>query len=244
MLLIINSGMKAAIPNALTLSNLFFGAVAALCLIYGQLEAAIWLVGAAVLADFMDGALARWLKVSSPLGRELDSLADVVSFGVVPGIIFYGLIAAASTDGSWPSELNVAGLPAFALSAFAALRLGRFNLDERQHSDFIGLPTPALTLFSIGLLFWFQEKTMPELLQAPVLYAVVALLSWLMNAELPMFSFKFKNLRWKGNEIKYIFAVLSLLLLLVFKSQAVAGIVILYIGISASLIFVKGKKRI
>lgn len=85
---------------------------------------------------------------------------------------------------------------------------------------------------------------MPELLQAPVLYAVVALLSWLMNAELPMFSFKFKNLRWKGNEIKYIFAVLSLLLLLVFKSQAVAGIVILYIGISASLIFVKGKKRI
>lgn len=236
--------MKAAIPNALTLTNLFFGAVAILCLIYGHLEAAIWLVGVAVLADFLDGAVARWLHVSSPLGRELDSLADVVSFGLFPGVIFYGLIAAASTDGSWPSQLTIVGLPAFVLSAFAAFRLGQFNLDERQHSSFIGLPTPAMTLLSVGLLIWFQEKIYPALFYPPVLYAVIALLAWLMNANIPMFSFKFKSFRWKGNEIKYIFAAISVMLLVVLKSIAIAWIVLLYIGFSVSLIFFKGKRSI
>lgn len=234
--------MKAAIPNALTLCNLVCGAIAVLGLIYGDLDLVVWLVGIGILADFLDGAVARWLKVSSPLGRELDSLADVVSFGVVPGVIFYGLIATSLTGEQWPQSLYVPALPAFLLSAFAALRLAKFNLDERQSEGFIGLPTPSVTIFTIGLLLLYRTNMLGVLLNPWVLYLILALLSWLMHANLPMFSLKFKSFQWEGNEIKYIFVVTSAVLLFALKGMAIALLIVVYICLSAGLYLYKQKK--
>lgn len=233
--------MKAAFPNALTLGNLVFGAIAFLCLSYGQSELAVWLVGASLLADFFDGALARRWGVSSPLGKELDSLADVVSFGMVPGMIFYGLISASLSQGVWPEGLYIHALPAFVLSAFAALRLGKFNLDERQQDGFIGLPTPSVTLFSVGLLLSYEKGILGIWFNPWVLYALLALLCWLMHAPIPMFSLKFKSTGWVGNEIKYIFVGISLALLFLFKGIAFAGIILIYVCLSVGLYLWKRK---
>ena len=233
--------MKAAFPNALTLGNLVSGAIAFLCLSYGQSHLAVWLVGISVLADFLDGALARRLGVSSPLGKELDSLADVVSFGIVPGMIFYGLISASLSGGEWPQGLQIQALPAFLLSAFAALRLGKFNLDERQQHGFIGLPTPSVTLFSVGLLLSYEKGILELWFNPWVLYALVALLSWLMHAPIPMFSLKFKSGGWAGNEIKYIFVGASLALLFLFQGVAFAGIILMYVCLSVGLYLWKRK---
>lgn len=240
----LTKGMKAAFPNALTLGNLISGAIAFLCLSYGQSDLAVWLVGVSLLADFFDGALARRLGVSSPLGKELDSLADVVSFGIVPGMIFYGLISASLSRGAWPEGLHIHALPAFVLSAFAALRLGKFNLDERQQHGFIGLPTPSVTLFSVGLLLAYEKGILEAWFNPWVLYALVAVLCWLMHAPVPMFSLKFKSAGWVGNEIKYIFVLVSLVLLFLFKGVAFAGIISMYVGLSVGLYLWKRKNSI
>lgn len=234
--------MKQQLPNALTLTNLFCGSLAVLNLVYGRLEWVAGLVMLAALADLLDGLVARALGVTSPMGKELDSLADMVSFGLVPGVIAYGLLGAIDNTGSWPTQIQFSGLPGLTITLASALRLAKFNLDERQHKDFIGLPTPACTLFMLGLLAMYQqhEKILVNFSSVvPVFYVLLAALCWLMLAEIPMFSLKFKSRVWKGNEIKIIFAALSLVLLFVFQAVAFVWIIIIYISLSLFLNFSK-----
>jgi len=233
--------MRRHLPNAITLLNLFCGACACLCLLYGRLEWAIGLVAIGALADLLDGMLARLLKVHSELGKQLDSLADMVSFGLVPGIILYGLIAA-SFQGQWPTDLEVRALPAFLITLFAALRLGKFNLDERQTEGFIGLPTPACTLFMIGLLGMYLSPGIFARFFHPITYyLLVMLFSALMVSEIPMFSFKFKSLQWTGNEIRIIFAAIAGVILVLWFIAGLALVVLLYVLISIFIHFFKRK---
>lgn len=207
--------MKTHIPNVITLLNLLFGVFASISLLYGSLESALLWVGLAALADFLDGFVARWLNVQSPLGKELDSLADMVSFGFVPGIIFYGLIVQNQT-GSWPGTWYWIGMPAFVITLSAGLRLGRFNIDIRQNTDFIGLPTPACTLFAVGLLLihlFYKESVFHNLLDIKLLIVYIIALSLLMQANMPMFSLKIKG-GWKNNQLKIIFAVFCAIVLI------------------------------
>jgi len=187
--------MRAHLPNLITLLNLACGILAVGALLYGELETGLICLGAAAIADFFDGLSARALGVDSPLGRELDSLADVVSFGLVPGIIFYGLIVH-DAQGSWPNTWQIVGLPAILLPLSAALRLARYNLDERQRHGFIGLPTPATALFAAGLLLLHLlggEAWTEGILHIGFLIPAALLLCLLMQANIPMFPMRIRS---------------------------------------------------
>jgi len=226
------------IPNLITLVNLLCGCAALLSLFQGWYYATAGWLAAAAVADFGDGLAARALGVSSPEGKELDSLADLISFGLVPGAIFYTLLVLGEhpqVASPLSGGLYWFAFPGFLLTAFAALRLARFNLDERQTDGFIGLATPACTLLVLGLLLLYEQDSWGArewLGQKAVLYALIGLLSYLMLAEIPMFSFKFKQLRWEGNALRVIFATLALVLLIIRREVALAPIVGIYILIN------------
>lgn len=222
--------MKKHLPNAITLLNLFFGCLALAAIFRGDITGVALFTTAAALADFADGALARLLRVHSPLGAQLDSLADAVSFGVVPGAIFYYLLG-----GTTGEVMQWAAVPAFLVPVFAILRLGRFNLDTRQSEHFIGLATPAATIFALGWLLIVDTDALgwgKTLAQPAIIYAAIAGLCSLMNAELPMFSLKFKSLQWKGNEIRIIFAAAAVAAIFIFKMASPLLIVAAYIAVS------------
>ncbi|HQU60758.1 MAG: CDP-alcohol phosphatidyltransferase family protein [Phaeodactylibacter sp.] len=223
--------MKRHVPNAITLLNLFLGCCAAGSVFYGQFVQAFWFVFAAVLADYGDGLIARMLGVHSELGKELDSLADMVSFGVVPGVIYYKLLAIGL--GHEAAEgLQIAALPGFVLSVFSGLRLAKFNLDTRQAEGFLGLPTPSSTMFTVGvmLIYHFNSFGLGAWVVSPLfLYCCIGGLSYLLLSEIPMFNFKFKSFRWAGNEIKYIFAAMAVAALLLAREAAFSIVVVLYI---------------
>ena len=226
--------MRKHIPNFITLLNLFFGCCALVAVLYGQFLTAFWLLLAGALADFLDGMVARLLKVHSELGKQLDSLADMVSFGAVPGAIFYMLLQYGTSTGE-AQTFSILCSTGFILTLFACLRLAKFNIDERQSDSFIGLPTPACALFVVGLMLIYEFNSFglrPFLLQPIFLWIAIAVLSAAMVAEIPMFSLKFKHLKWKGNEIKFIFAALSLLLLLLLREAAFSLIIIIYLGLA------------
>lgn len=232
--------MKAWIPNAITLLNLFCGIAAIIAILDQHFIPAFWFLFAAGLFDFADGLVARWLKVSSEHGKELDSLADMVSFGVVPGVIYYvflatrpyGTTVGSNTDMIGAVPFQWVAAPALLISLFSALRLAKFNLDTRQSDDFIGLATPSSTLYAVGLMLihatdalgWGQAVTSPWLV-----YPSIVLMSALLVSEIPMFSFKFKGLRWAGNEIRLVFLTIAILLLLVLQQAAFPFIVISYL---------------
>ena len=232
------------IPNLLTLANLFFGCCALLyTLAFDPVTAALFTLGS-FLCDYADGMTARALKVSSPLGKELDSLADVVSFGVVPGAMLYNILKITllshNASGPGPEMFAVctAALPAFILSASSGLRLGRFNLDTRQTSYFIGLSTPACTVFVLGLtladhnrLFGISEWLHNQWL----LYGLVAVLSVLLNSEIPMFGMKIKRFDLQSNLFNLAFLGLFLVLLFFLKVLAFSVIIVVYI--LASILF-------
>ena len=206
--------VKKHIPNSITCCNLISGCIAVSYALAGMPRwALIWIIIGAAF-DFCDGLSARLLKVSSAIGKELDSLADDVTFGVAPAaIIFYELSVI-----DYPAQLEFLRpyIPysAFIVAAFSALRLAKFNLDERQTTSFIGLPTPANALFwgsfVISQARWLESW--PWAL--PLLLVMVGVSSYLLVCELPMFALKFKHWGWKGNEVKYSFVVLSLFILL------------------------------
>ncbi len=232
--------MKKHLPNAISLLNLFFGCMAVAAAFRGDVPAVAGFTVAAAVADFLDGALARILKAHSPLGAQLDSLADAVSFGMAPGAMFYHLLGGATGPG-----LHLAAAPAFLVPVFAVLRLGRFNLDERQHDHFIGLATPAATLFALGWLLIVHTDALgwgKALGQPLAIYSAIAALCVLMNAELPMFSLKFKHIAWKGNEIKIIFAAASVLLLICFKAAAPVFIIVAYVAVSIFQLWFHSKR--
>lgn len=211
------------LPNSITLLNLLTGCLAAVAILDYQYHTGFWLSVLCVFLDFADGLLARLLRVRSELGKQLDSLADMVAFGVVPGAIFYSLLA---------QPLAPLG---FLVTVFAGLRLARFNLDTRQSSHFIGLPTPSTTLFSLGLLSLSDYPAfLPQwLLHHPAfLLPLIGVLSGLMHAELPLFSLKFSRPAWKGNEIKIIFIGISAALLLGLGPAALTLVIALYILLS------------
>ena len=232
--------MKNYIPNAITLGNLFLGCCALVALFSDQLELVLWLILAAGILDYLDGAVARLLDVRSKLGAELDSMADMVSFGVVPGAIYYMLLFRMEHP-TGPLEMEWAALPGFLVAVFSGLRLAKFNLDTRQTYNFLGLPTPASTMLAIGLLMIYIYDPVGfkyGIMTYSFLYTVILLVSILLVAEIPMFSLKIQHLSWKGNEIKIIFALVALGFLLLAFSLAPFGIIVLYILINSILFLI------
>jgi len=201
--------MKKHIPNTITCCNLISGCIATYWAFQGVWDVALLFIIIGAVFDFFDGMSARLLGVSSPIGKELDSLADDVTFGFAPSAIIFDFLKKGSDY--LPSEYLI--YIAFIMAAFSALRLAKFNLDERQAMGFIGLPTPANALFWGALLVGAGEW----LASSPYLYyAVVAgifISSWLLVAEIPMFALKFKTWGFKENKLKYCFLITCIPLL-------------------------------
>lgn len=225
--------IKKHIPNTITCCNLLSGCIATFYAFAGSAETALlWIVIGAVF-DFFDGMSARLLGVSSPIGKELDSLADDVTFGVAPATIVFTELGVME----YPSAMECLRpyLPffAFVMAAFSALRLAKFNLDERQALGFIGLPTPANALFwgalIVGGCQWIESS--PWMVFTMI--AGVCISSWLLVSEIPMFALKFKHWGWKGNEVKYIFVGSCIPLLAIFGILGIAVIIAWYIFLSA-----------
>ncbi len=225
--------MKKHLPNAITCLNLLCGCLALKFIFDGQLELGAWFVAAAAVADFADGLVARALRVSSAIGKDLDSLADMVSFGVVPGAILFKLLSmdASLAAGAW-HWLPYAG---FTVSIFSALRLAKFNNDTRQTTSFIGLPTPACTLVvaSLPLILTYDQYGLSGFILNPwLLLGLTVLLSGLLVAELPLFALKFKNLRWGDNRRRFLFLLLAAALVVLLRAAAVPLVVLLYVLLS------------
>lgn len=225
--------IKKHIPNTVTLANLLCGCLALISIFTNQLEMVPLFIGISLLADYFDGLLARLLKVNSPMGRELDSLADMVSFGVVPGaMLFYLINQSKGIVGVDFNDLStLVGLIGFLVTLFSCVRLAKFNLDTRQTEGFVGLNTPACTIFVLGLLL----MTLGDLygmkaivLNEAFLYGVSVVLSYLLIAEIPMFSFKFKSLELKGNKIRGSFILVTILCFCIFKFGAALSLIILF----------------
>jgi CDP-diacylglycerol--serine O-phosphatidyltransferase len=230
--------LKKHLPNTLTCINLLCGCLALTFIFKGDLVTGAYLVGIAAVADFFDGLLARALRVSSPIGKDLDSLADMVSFGVVPGAIIYWLLTQAfglntpATAAGPAAFLPYAG---FVISIFSALRLAKFNNDTRQTTSFIGLPTPACTLVvaSLPLILANDAFGLNDIILNPwLLLGLAVVLSGLLVAELPLFALKFKNLRWLGNRRRFIFVALALGLVIWLRAAGIPVAVLLYVLLS------------
>ena len=219
--------MKKHIPNTITCLNLISGCIATYWAFQGNYELALLFIVIGAVFDFFDGMVARLLHVSSPIGKELDSLADDITFGFAPSAIVFSFLV--------PLTSHLSPLTpylAFIMAAFSALRLAKFNLDERQAMGFIGLPTPANALFWGSLIVGMGDK-MTSLPYAE--YAILAgifISSWLLVAEIPMFALKFKTWGWKGNEVKYIFLITCIPLLLLLEVSGLAAIIAWYVILS------------
>ena len=175
----------------------------------------------------------------------MDSIADMVSFGVVPGAVYYSLLVLA-LERDPGAGLHFAAVPGFIVSAFSGLRLAKFNLDTRQTDGFIGLPTPSSTMFAVGLMLIYALDTygMGEWVLSPAfLYGCVAVQSYLLVAEVPMFGLKFKTFTWAGHEVQFIFTAIAILLLLLTRELAFSVVVVLYVLFS-TLMYVAGKSKI
>ncbi|MGL5317712.1 MAG: CDP-diacylglycerol--serine O-phosphatidyltransferase [Bacteroidales bacterium] len=215
-----------SIPNSITCLNLFSGCLASIAAFNGEFETAMkWILAAAVF-DFLDGFAARLLKAYSAMGKELDSLADCISFGFAPSVLVYAYLSA-STLPTW------AIYSAFLLAIFSALRLAKFNIDERQTTSFIGLPTPANALFWITFITSLAKGKVPFDIPEWGVVALVPVFSLLLVSELPMFSLKIKSLSFSQNRNLYIFIAVLVLLTLLFKLFGVSLAMIFYVLLSA-----------
>jgi len=266
--------MKKQIPNIITCCNLICGCVAAFFAFYsvrfadhkaGDIEGLFSMVScfklsflfilAGAVFDFFDGFAARLLKVSGPIGIQLDSLADVVTFGVAPGAMIFSLFSNVCYPVFMDGHSWFALFPytAFLLPAFAAYRLAKFNVDERQHEGFLGLPTPACAIFWAALIYSSADYLLSPFFNSLYLFIFVLIFCFLMVSEIPMFSLKFKSYDWnaKGNKIRYIFLATTLIALISagiwgaieqhaiqFMARALAAIIILYIFISIVNMFI------
>lgn len=216
--------MKKHIPNFITCLNLLSGCIGILLVLKGDYLSAFYCVIASGVFDFFDGFVARILHVKSLIGKELDSLADVISFGLQPSMLMYMLLKNVSTNEYLPYL-------GFLIAIFSALRLAKFNIDERQTSDFIGVNTPMNTflIFSIP----FIGELYPSIVYSPyALIAITVVTSLLLVSELKLFSMKLNSLAWVDNKFKYIFLILSVLLISIFKLMAVPLIFVLYLVFS------------
>ena len=223
------NGITRHIPNMVTCCNLLSGCIAAVMAFQSNYEAAILFIILGAVFDFFDGMLARLLNVSGPLGKELDSLADDITFGFAPSAIVFSLFKEVQYPEFMSGITEYFPYTAFIIAAFSALRLGKFNIDPRQSSSFIGLPTPANALFWGSLVVGAHSFLVSESFNAIYLFILVILMSYLLVAELPMFSLKFKNLSWRDNKVSYIFLLICIPLLAVFRISGFAAIILWYI---------------
>ncbi len=229
--------MKKHIPNFITCCNLFCGVVGIVFAFEGDFYMAAYFTIASLVLDFFDGFAARILKVSSPIGKELDSLADMVTFGVLPGIIMFQMMkAAACAPGVCTGLLSNNYFPylAFLIPVFSGLRLAKFNVDTRQSDSFIGLPTPANAIFiaSLPIIMDNQELAATWLANPKVLGIVTTVMSYLLVAELPLLALKFKDFSLANNKARYALIVGSLALLIGLKFAAVPFIILFYVLLS------------
>lgn len=220
------------IPNTLTSCNLVSGCIAIVFALSANYTMALTFIVVGAVFDFFDGMSARLLGVSSPIGKELDSLADVVTFGVAPSSMIYTLLLTLDKSG-W-NETLASAVPyvAFVMAAFSAIRLAKFNLDERQTTSFIGLPTPANALFWAALIVGSEDMLVAQSHVILLLIVLVFISSWLLVAEIPMFALKFKHWGWHENRIKYVFLVSCLPILLIFGISGISVIIAWYICLS------------
>ena len=216
----------------MTCGNLLCGCIGIVMTLRGHLDTAAWLVGLALILDFGDGFVARLVNVSGPFGKELDSLADVVTFGVLPATIVFQY--------GWFQGLGPISYGAFLIAVLSALRLARFNIDTRQSDQFIGLPTPANTMLIAALPL--MERYQPQynaIWQNDIAWGMLIAFSFMMVMDLPLFALKFKSFGWAENRVKYSFLIASVLLLLILQYAAIPLIILLYILVS---IFIKERK--
>lgn len=220
------------IPNAVTCLNLFSGCIACVMAFeFNYLWAAYFIVLSAVF-DFSDGMLARTLRAYSHIGKELDSLADLISFGLAPAFIVFSLFKEVHYPEFLIGIREYVPYFAFVIAVFSALRLAKFNIDERQTSSFIGLPTPANALFWASLTVGLHDFLVSSHFSAIYLMLLVILFSGLLVAEIPMFSLKFKNLTWKDNKFRFIFLLVCILLLVFLQIAGFAACIVWYILLS------------
>lgn len=222
--------IKKHIPNTITCCNLICGCVATGFAFNSDYRSAFLFIILGAVFDFFDGFTARLLHVSSNIGKELDSLADDITFGFAPATIVYSLL-----QDYLPAEYWWVAYGAFLIAAFSAVRLAKFNLDERQALGFIGLPTPANALFWGALSLQLEDVAPAE---SYSLYIIIALAvgvlfsSWILVSEVPMFALKFKHYGWQGNQIRYSFILVSALLLALLGWGGFSAIVVLYVILS------------
>lgn len=211
------------IPNFLTCMNLLSGCVAVVMAFECKYNEALFFVILSAIFDFFDGMFARLLHAHSPIGKDLDSLADNVSFGLVPSLILFSLLREMNYPHEVESLREYIPYFAFLISIFSALRLAKFNIDTRQSTSFIGLPVPANALFWAAGIAGYHDTLKEGNVWLPLLLILIVCFSLLMVSELPMFSLKFKNLSWKDNRLQYIFLIVSCLLIPFFGLASVIG---------------------
>ncbi|MEO6686499.1 MAG: CDP-diacylglycerol--serine O-phosphatidyltransferase [Dyadobacter sp.] len=227
------------IPNVLTCLNLLCGCIGVVEAFHNNIVISCWLIGIALIFDFFDGFAARLLKVSSPIGRDLDSLADMVTFGLLPSIIIYQLLMQSIPDlmGIWKAY------PAFLIAIFSAIRLAKFNNDPRQSDSFIGVPTPAAALLiaSLPLIIFSDDSWKPLIVNTNNLLILTVVMCYLLVSEIKLLALKFRSFGWKGNEARYSLMILTVVLLLLFKVLAVPIIFVAYLGLSVAANMVEKK---
>ena len=212
--------IKRHIPNAITSANLVCGCIGIVLCLRGSIEQSVYFIWLAMVFDFFDGFTARLLKVSSPIGKELDSLADMVTFGALPAMIMYQLISNVSSHEHLPYI-------AFLIAVFSALRLAKFNIDETQSDSFVGVPTPANALFISSLIFILPEFTF--LNNTTILVVLTVICSYWLVMPMRLLALKFKNYSFADNKLRYLFLITSVVLLVFLQLMALPLIIISYL---------------
>lgn len=220
------------IPNAITCLNLFSGCIAGVMAFEAKYDLALIFIILSAVFDFFDGMMARLLNAHSVIGKDLDSLADDVSFGVAPSLIVFSLFKEMHYPAGMESLASFFPYLAFLISVFSALRLAKFNNDTRQTSSFVGLPVPANALFWASLVAGAHDFLITDSFNPIYLLILVCIFSWLLVAEIPMFSLKFKNLSWKSNKISFIFLIVCVPFLIFLGICSFAAIIVWYILLS------------
>jgi CDP-diacylglycerol--serine O-phosphatidyltransferase len=220
--------MKKHIPNTITCCNLISGCIATYFAFQSDYQLALLFIVIGAVFDFFDGMSARLLHVSSEIGKELDSLADDITFGFAPSAMIFSYLC------SFHIHLLFIPFLAFVMAAFSALRLAKFNLDERQALGFIGLPTPANALFWGALIVGLNQSGYTFEGLEWVILAATFVSCYLLVSEIPMFALKFKHWGWKGNEVKYIFILSCVPILLFLGIFGLAVVIAWYVILSAA----------
>lgn len=220
------------IPNTVTCLNLFSGCIACVMAFEMKYDWALVFIILSAVFDFLDGMLARTLKAYSAIGKDLDSLADDVSFGAAPSFMIFSLFKEMHYPAGMEGIAPYFPYLAFLIAVFSGLRLAKFNNDTRQTTSFVGLPVPANALFWGSLIYGSHNLLISESFSPLYLLPLVLLFSWLLVSEIPMFSLKFKNLSWKDNKTSFIFLIVCAPLLIFIGVSGFAAVIVWYIILS------------